>query len=405
MSSRRFPSPAPEPQDAANTQALTVLLVDDQPLVGETVRRMLAGEADIDFHYCSDPTEALRRANEVAPTAILQDLVMPEVDGLTLVRFFRANPRTRDVPLIVLSTKEEPVVKAEAFALGANDYLVKLPDKIELVARIRYHSRGYIALRERNEAYRRLAESRRQLADEIEQAARYVRSLLPQPIDDGPVRTAWRFVPSTQLGGDSFGYHWLDEDHFAIYLLDVSGHGVGASLMSVSAMNVIGSQSLPNVEFREPARVLDGLCAAFDMEKHDGKYFTMWYGVYRPGTRTLVHAGAGHPPAALFTDPTASDAAPLLLESTGPPIGFGMSLGYDNVTTTLPDVARLFLFSDGAFEIQCRDGGTWTLPEFLQYLSSRQPSHTPLDDALEHACSLHGSQTLDDDCSIVQCDF
>jgi PleD family two-component response regulator len=111
---------------------------------------MLAPEKDIIFQYCNDPTAALHVANQFAPTVILQDLVMPDIDGLMLVRFFRANAATRDMPLIVLSTKEEPKTKAEAFALGANDYLVKLPDKLELLARIRYHStgvglRGYVA--------------------------------------------------------------------------------------------------------------------------------------------------------------------------------------------------------------------------------------------------------------------
>jgi phosphoserine phosphatase RsbU/P len=121
---------------------------------------------------------------------------MPDLDGLTLVKFFRANPKTREVPLIVLSTKEEPTIKAQAFAIGANDYLVRLPDQVELIARIRYHSKGYIAQLERNEAYRQLAESQRQLADEVAQAAKYLLSLLPAPIPTGPVRVDWRFVPS-----------------------------------------------------------------------------------------------------------------------------------------------------------------------------------------------------------------
>ncbi len=74
----------------ADTPAATVrvLLVDDQAIVGETVRRMLADEKDITLVYCADPTEAIRKANEFSPTVILQDLVMPDVDGLTLVRFF-----------------------------------------------------------------------------------------------------------------------------------------------------------------------------------------------------------------------------------------------------------------------------------------------------------------------------
>lgn len=105
---------------------------------------MLTGEEDIIFHYCSEPTQAIQMATEIAPTVILQDLVMPDIDGLLLLRFFRANAATRDIPIVVLSAKEESNLKAEAFALDANDYLVKLPDKIELIARIRYHSKAYI---------------------------------------------------------------------------------------------------------------------------------------------------------------------------------------------------------------------------------------------------------------------
>jgi len=135
---------------------IRVLLVDDQPIIGEAIRRMLAPEADVDFRYCSDPTQAMEMAAEFKPTVILQDLVLPEVDGLTMLRFYRANPATKDIPTIVLSTKEEATVKAEAFTLGATDYLVKLPDPIELTARIRHHSRGYIAQMELIEAQEKL---------------------------------------------------------------------------------------------------------------------------------------------------------------------------------------------------------------------------------------------------------
>src|SRR5688572_20347216 len=96
---------------------LRVLLVDDQAIVGESVRRMLAGEPDVEFHFCPDPAEAIATANRVQPTVILQDLVMPDIDGLLLVKFYRANPATRQTPMVVLSSKEEPVIKAKAFAL------------------------------------------------------------------------------------------------------------------------------------------------------------------------------------------------------------------------------------------------------------------------------------------------
>src|SRR5947209_11566870 len=105
------------PESRLTEHKITVLLIDDQPLIGEAVRRMLAGEPDIAFHFCKDAPRALEVAGAVGPTVILQDLVMPEIDGLTLARMFRQNEATRETPLIVLSTKEEPATKAEAFAI------------------------------------------------------------------------------------------------------------------------------------------------------------------------------------------------------------------------------------------------------------------------------------------------
>jgi len=145
--------------------AAMVLLVDDQALIGEAVRRGLAGEENIDFHFCADPQQAIAQAIQIKPTVILQDLIMPGVDGLTLVRDYRDHPATRDIPIIVLSSKEDPAVKSAAFAAGANDYLIKLPDAIELVARVRYHSRSYLTLQQRDEAYRALRESQQRLLD------------------------------------------------------------------------------------------------------------------------------------------------------------------------------------------------------------------------------------------------
>lgn len=149
----------------ANENSAMVLLVDDQAMIGEAVRRGLAHEENIDFHFCADPHQAIAQAMRIKPTVILQDLIMPGLDGLTLVREYRNHPATQDIPIIVLSTKEDPLVKSAAFAAGANDYLVKLPDTIELVARIRYHSRSYMTLLQRDEAYRALRVSQQQLLD------------------------------------------------------------------------------------------------------------------------------------------------------------------------------------------------------------------------------------------------
>jgi sigma-B regulation protein RsbU (phosphoserine phosphatase) len=379
---------------------ITVLLVDDQPIVAESVRRMLADDPAIQFHYCQHPSKAIETANAVGPTVILQDLVMPDIDGLMLVKFFRANKATRETPMIVLSSKEEPTIKAQAFALGANDYLVKLPDKIEVIARIRYHSRAYLNLLERNEAYRALEESQRLLAAEVAQAARYVQSLLPAPLT-GPVRIDSLFVPSTQLGGDMFGYHWIDSDHLAIYLLDVSGHGVGSSLLAVSAANVLATGSLPDTDFRDPGKVVSRLNDVFQMDRQDQKFFTIIYAVYRKNERRLVYCNGGHPAALMF-----NGATPVQLLSTGPMIGMlPPGIPFETGEETVAANARLLLYSDGVFEIEGPDGAWWKFEAFVKFVGN-QPSDAPLlQPLLAEARRKRGGDVLADDFSALEIRF
>ncbi len=142
-----------------------VLLVDDEPAVAEAVRTALLHQGDVEFHYCDNSSAAVTAASRIKPTVILQDLVMPEVDGLTLISRLRSNPETKDIPIIVLAPNENPHVKGHAFATGASDFLIKLPDKIELLARIRYHSGAYLGLLQRDAAYRALRQSQQQLIE------------------------------------------------------------------------------------------------------------------------------------------------------------------------------------------------------------------------------------------------
>lgn len=149
---------------SANTDAqIRILLVDDQPIIAEGIRRMLASESDMQLTYTEDPAQAIEKAVEIDATIILQDLVMPDADGMTLLRFYKANHETRDIPVIVLSSKEEATTKSEAFSYGASDYLVKLPDAIELIARIRAHAKNYILQKERDSAFFALRQLKKQL--------------------------------------------------------------------------------------------------------------------------------------------------------------------------------------------------------------------------------------------------
>ncbi len=384
---------------------ITVLLIDDQAIVGESVRRMLEDEEDVVYHFCSDPTKALDIAKKVSPTVILQDLVMPDIDGLTLLRYFRANESTKSTPMIVLSSKEEPVVKADAFALGANDYLVKLPDKIELLARIRYHSRGYINLLQRNEAYSKIEENQKLLMDELSEAASYVRSLLPQPMR-GDVDTEWIYIPSTQLGGDSFGYHWLDEDHFAVYLLDVCGHGVGAALLSISAMNVINSRSLPETDFYDPGSVLVSLNNRFPMEEQNNKFFTIWYGVYNKKERSLTYASGGHPQMVLLTGSTKESAGVVELKVQGTVIGAMPEMTFETATVTVEKYGKLYVFCDGVYELPRPDGSFVEVYDLIEELSHPvEEVGGDLDRILHWSRAQQQTEQFDDDFSIIGIQF
>jgi len=381
---------------------IKVMLVDDQRIVGETIRRMLVNNPDIpglEYKFCADPKLAIAEANEFEPTVILQDLIMPGVDGIEMVRAFRANPKTASIPLIVLSSKEEATTKAEAFAAGANDYLVKLPDKLEVIARIRYHSAAYIHRLERDEAFTVLEAQQRLIAQELAEAANYVRSLLPGPMPEGSdVPADWRFITSSSLGGDSFGYHWLEPHLLAIYLLDVCGHGVGSALLSVSAINTIRNRTLRDTDFAVPSQVLAALNRAFPMEEQSGKYFTMFYGVYNTQTREIVWASGGHPPAIAI----APDGSATHLSSTGMMIGAFSFATFGERKAALTAGSRLFVFSDGCYEVSDASETMMTVADFTQVLAVASAHADSLDRIVAATQEYQQRPEFEDDFSLVE---
>jgi len=174
----RVTSSLPHSSSDSNTTPPSVhrvLLVDDQKLVAAFVRRNLAAHPDFVFEYCGDADAATAAAEAFQPTVILQDLVMGEIDGLEMVRRYRAIPGTANVPVIMLSATAEGAVKAQLLESGANDYLVKPPNEVELVARLRVHSEAYLRLMERNAAFAALEAER-------EKSERLLLNILPPAI-------------------------------------------------------------------------------------------------------------------------------------------------------------------------------------------------------------------------------
>ncbi|MEQ9379407.1 MAG: SpoIIE family protein phosphatase, partial [Pirellulales bacterium] len=239
------------------------------------------------------------------------------------------------------------------------------------------------------------------IKSDLETAADYVRRLIPPPCET-PVAIRWKYAPSADLGGDIFGYHSIDSDHLAVYLLDVTGHGVDSALLAVSIVNVIRSTSLPGVDFRLPARVLGALNNAFPMELFGDKMFTMWYGVFNVRTRVLRWSNGGHPDALLYR----YDAANLeRLGSLGPMLGMIQDVEFEEAESSINSAARLFVYSDGAHEIQQSDGAYWSYDDFIQYMLEIANCDDALQVLLDHVKNMRGSARLDDDFSAIEVNF
>jgi adenylate cyclase len=200
-----------------------VLLVDDQPMIGEAVRRLLSGEQEIVFAFCREADKALENAMAFRPTVILQDLVMPGIDGLDLVRQFRTAVETARIPVIMLSATEESATKAQLLDAGANDYLVKLPDRIELIARIRVHSDAYKRLLERDAAFQALERSLLDLTREREKSERLLLNILPgsiaERLKDGVATIAEDFPSVSVLFADLCGFTTFSQHVDASHLV------------------------------------------------------------------------------------------------------------------------------------------------------------------------------------------
>jgi serine phosphatase RsbU (regulator of sigma subunit) len=250
---------------------------------------------------------------------------------------------------------------------------------------------------------RRETRESQELDKGLAKASNYVLSLLPAPLRDGPILTEWFYKPSERLGGDAFGYYPLDADNFVVYIVDVSGHGVGAAMHSVSLLNVLRQRALPETDFTDPAQVLRKLNRMFPMELHDDMYFTMWYGVFNAPSRTLTYASAGHH-AGFMIAADRREAAPL--QSKGPLIGMLPDAPYRAAGAAIPPGATLYLFSDGVFEIITADGREWGLDDLLPILrEAPEPMATEPERLHARVRAVARPGPFDDDFSIVTVTF
>jgi serine phosphatase RsbU (regulator of sigma subunit) len=196
------------------------------------------------------------------------------------------------------------------------------------------------------------------VSQDIEKAAHYIKSLLPQPLAKGPVLSDWVLLPSARLGGDAFGYRWLTDRTLAIYMIDVAGNGAGAAMHSVSVLSILGRGALPVTDFNNPANVLETLNVMFESRFHGGLSVSVWYGVYDTETRRLRYGTAGHHPAILV--PAKRDKV-IPLETDTPEVGVKKGYKFKAASVGVPPQTKLYVFSDGAFEFTTKDGNVGTI--------------------------------------------
>ena len=396
-----------------------VLVADDQPDVREALRLLLKSEG-----YAADlvesPAQVLTAVRARPYSALLFDLnytrdTTSGSEGLAALPEILA--ADRDLPVIVMTAWGTIDLAVDAMRRGARDFIEKPWDNDRLLATLKTQVQFRDVLKQTNpappaadtpqapEAASRArvvvrGDDDKQLRIELEGAASYIRAMLPEPISE-PFRVDWRFVPFSAVGGDAFGYHWIDEDNFALYILDVSGHGVPAALLSATALKVLRAGALPAVDFRDPGAVLTAMNNAFLMRDQNNLYFTIWYGVWHRQTRELRFSSAGHPPAIMIN----ADGDGKIIQLGAKGLVLGARAGKVYKTHVHPTAAggQLYLLTDGIYEVRRRDGSMWPYEEFLGCVRELDP-HQPnaLDRLLACAKQKHGSEMQDDDVSIVQ---
>lgn len=247
-----------------------------------------------------------------------------------------------------------------------------------------------------------LERTQQRLEAELQDATRYVFSILPERRIETPA-TDWLLVPSTELGGDSFGYHQVDDEHFAFYLIDVCGHGVGAALLSVTVINVLRSSALANADFREPSIVLSALNDMFPMEKQSNMFFTIWYGVYNKASRELRYATGGHPPAIhLRRTSDGSTTVTLLMTLGGMAIGAFPGVQFERAAMRIEPGDKLLLLSDGTFEVDGPDGDMLSVDQLAAFAAGTSDKPSSI---LDWVRSFNDDGPLPDDFSLLRLEF
>lgn len=382
-----------------------ILLVDDSAASRRLINRHLSalGHSIIEAESGERGLETLK---SLTPDIIILDVLMPDMTGYQVLRELKKNDDTSDIPVIMLSAVQNSDSIAQCIKMGAEDYLPKDFEPAILKARIDACIEKRSLQLERQQYTRALLESQNNLARELNEAASYIKSQLPQGLQ-GSILSSIYFQPSAQLGGDFVNHFWLDDSRLCMFILDASGHGIRSALLAISISQLLSTGSLPGVDFTNPGSVLEGLNIHFQIEDENPNFFTIWYGVYDIHEHMLHYASAGAPPAILMNHGSQkSSQKSIELASRDIIIGALEDSTYTVQSQKIEAGDRLFLFSDGLFEIRRNNGRILGVEEFIKLLNLTQGSpDEDVQQIITQIEALSKTEYFEDDITLMELVF
>lgn len=327
--------------------ASRILVVDDVGLMRKMIGRFLEMAGFTDIIYATDGDQVADMVAEHSPALIILDLNMPIMSGFDVCIQLRANEATMDLPILVQSATEAPQERAKAFEVGATDFISKPINPVEMVARVRIHLENQLLIDD-------LSRYKEQMDAELAAAREMQMSLLPRQgfVQRGEehfgVQIESAYQASFLLGGDLWGGFPVDDTKLGIFVLDMTGHGVGSALNTFRADAVM--RRLED-ERHDPTAFLTAVNAELYSVLPSGQFATMFYGVIDFAAEELRFAGAGAPRPLLFRDGQID-----LVDSSGFPVGIVEAPDYETKSEPFPRGSRLFCYSDVLIESEAEQG-------------------------------------------------
>ncbi len=377
----------------------TVLVVDDEPTarVALAARLRRLGYRVIEADDGKTGLAVLRRER---PDLTILDWMMPEMDGPSFCEQVRQDPELLSSQVLMMTSHDQPEQIAEGLARGADDFLSKAASKYEITARVQAGMRTAALIRRLEDVTEEIRRKQEVLERELQSAARYVESLLPAPGTLAPgVQMVHAYRPSIGLGGDLFNVLPWSEDALGLYLLDASGHGVSAALRSASLATFLRKDNLMHhVGSIDPGAILTEANKQFPLTE-DGDYFTIICAKLDLHARRLSYATAGHNGAFLHrhSGEVCWMARPNL------PLGFDPSTTYLTEELCLRPGDRLYMLSDGLYEVPASNGELWGQDRLEKTV--RTFGHRPLTEVvtgtIAEAVHWQGHEYFPDDVALM----